>query len=131
MSANAARSGDKSFISVISNAKLAALLGAGVAAAAFRLGWASMWPTDQLYGPTFTGLPQESRFLALTFDDGPSDPWTLRLLDVLARHQVRATFFMIGSRVKQRPDIARAVAAAGHEIGNHTYSHPNLIFTSP
>jgi len=68
--------------------------------------------------------------LALTYDDGPNDPHTYRLLEVLAKHEVRATFFMIGSFVRQRPDIAREVAKAGHIVGHHTFSHPNLIFLS-
>ena len=89
-----------------------------------------MSPVSQVYGNTFTGLPAGTRKLAITFDDGPNDPWTPRLLDVLAGHNVRATFFMIGSYVRRHPDIARMVAA-GHDIGNHTFSHPNLIFTSP
>ena len=71
-----------------------------------------------------------TRQLALTFDDGPNDPHTLRLLEVLAKHDVHATFFMIGRFVRERPDIARAVADAGHVIGNHTFSHPLLIFES-
>jgi peptidoglycan/xylan/chitin deacetylase (PgdA/CDA1 family) len=66
----------------------------------------------------------------LTYDDGPNDPHTFRLLEVLAKHGVSATFFMIGRYVRARPDIARAVAAAGHVIGNHTFSHPLLIFRS-
>ena len=68
--------------------------------------------------------------MALTYDDGPNDPHTLRLLEVLARHDVRATFFLIGRYVQQRPDIAREIAKAGHVIGNHTFTHPNLIFAS-
>lgn len=64
--------------------------------------------------------------LALTYDDGPNDPHTLDLLDVLARHDVKATFFMIGMYVRQKPEIARRVAAEGHTIGNHTYTHPEL-----
>jgi peptidoglycan-N-acetylglucosamine deacetylase len=110
---------------------MAGLVIGGAIAAAFTAGWASMWPTNQLYGRTFTGLARGSRQIAFTFDDGPNDPYTLRLLDVLARHQVHATFFMIGAQVAKRPDIARAVVAAGHEIGNHTQTHPNLIFCSP
>ncbi len=106
------------------------LAAVGAAAAAGVAGWASMWPTSQLYGRTFLGLPGTKR-LALTYDDGPNDPHTLHLLDVLAKHGVKATFFVIGRFVKQRPDILRAVAQAGHVIGNHTYSHPNLIFASP
>jgi peptidoglycan-N-acetylglucosamine deacetylase len=97
------------------------------AAAASYAGYAAMAPHSQLYGRTLThgGDPNQ---LALTFDDGPNDPWTLRLLDVLARHNARATFFMIGKYVRRRPEIARSIQAAGHEIGNHTFSHPNLIF---
>ncbi len=98
------------------------------AAAAVTAGYNSMAPRSQLYGRTFIGERRPSRRLALTFDDGPNDPHTLHLLDVLARNNVHATFFMIGSFVEQRPEIARAVAAAGHAIGNHTHTHPNLIF---
>jgi len=99
------------------------------AAAASYAGYATMAPASQLYGRTLTH-GDDRRQIALTFDDGPNDPHTLRLLDVLAKHNARATFFLIGKYVRQRPDIARAIQAAGHEIGNHTYSHPNLIFVS-
>lgn len=99
------------------------------AAAASYAGYAAMAPESQLYGRTLTHGPDPGQ-IALTFDDGPNDPHTLHLLEVLAKHQARATFFLIGKYVRQRPDIARAIQAAGHEIGNHTYSHPNLIFLS-
>jgi len=89
-----------------------------------------MAPRGQWYGRTFTGLKPGTRQLALTYDDGPNDPHTLRLLEVLAKHNVKATFFLIGCYVKQRPDIAREVVRAGHVVGNHTFSHPNLIFAS-
>ncbi len=91
-------------------------------------GYNTMSPTSQLYGHTFIGEARGSKRLALTYDDGPNDPHTLHLLDVLAKHGVKATFFPIGSFVKQQPGILRKVAEAGHEIGNHTYTHPNLIF---
>ena len=100
---------------------------AGVAAAV-TAGYNTMAPRSQLYGRTFIGESRPSRRLALTYDDGPNDPHTLHLLEVLARYNVHATFFMIGSFVQQRPEIARAVATAGHAIGNHTTTHPNLIF---
>lgn len=99
-------------------------------AALVSAGYQSMSPTGQWYGRTFTGLPRGSKKLALTFDDGPNDPHTLHLLEILAKHGVHATFFMLGKFVQQRPDIARDVAKAGHVIGNHTFSHPNLIFKS-
>ena len=107
-----------------------ALTGAVATAAAVTAGYQSMAPTGQWYGRTFTGLPRGTRQLALTYDDGPNDPHTLRLLEVLARHEVTATFFLIGRYVQQRPDIAREIIQAGHVVGNHTFSHPLLIFKS-
>jgi peptidoglycan/xylan/chitin deacetylase (PgdA/CDA1 family) len=89
-----------------------------------------MAPTGQWYGRTFTGLPRTSKQIALTYDDGPNDPYTMQLLDVLARHDVRVTFFMIGKFVRQKPEIVRAAAQAGHVIGNHTFTHPKLLFES-
>ncbi|PZG20290.1 polysaccharide deacetylase family protein [Micromonospora craterilacus] len=71
--------------------------------------------------PAF-GLPGEE--IALTVDDGPHPRWTPALLDLLDRHGVRATFFLVGDRVRERPDLARQVLAAGHLIGNHSMSHP-------
>jgi len=106
-----------------------ALTGA-IATAAIATGYQSMAPTGQWYGRTFTGLPRGTKQIALTYDDGPNDPDTLRLLEVLARHQVHATFFLIGRYVQQRPDIVRDIAKAGHAIGNHTFTHPLLIFKS-
>src|ERR1700738_2211788 len=109
---------------------LPSLIGLTVAAAASTVGYQSMAPQGQWYGRTFAGGIRGSKQIALTYDDGPNDPHTLKLLDVLAKHNVRATFFMIGRYVQQRPDIARAVAQAGHVIGNHTFTHPLLIFES-
>src|SRR6059058_5397368 len=100
------------------------------AASLATAGYQSMAPTGQWYGRTFVGLGRGSKKLALTFDDGPNDPHTLRLLEVLAKHDVRATFFMIGRYVQQRPDIVREVVSAGHVIGNHTFTHPLLTFKS-
>jgi peptidoglycan/xylan/chitin deacetylase (PgdA/CDA1 family) len=110
---------------------LRALTGfAAAVAAATAAGYQTMAPTGQWYGSTFAGGTRGSKQIALTYDDGPNDLHTLTLLDVLAKHSVRATFFMIGRYVRERPDIARAVAQAGHVIGNHTFTHPLLIFKS-
>jgi len=106
------------------------VIGTGAAMASVVAGYQCMGPSGQWYGRTFTGLKPGTQQLGLTFDDGPNDPHTLHLLDVLARHNVKATFFLIGSYVKQRPDIVREVVRAGHVVGNHTFSHPNLIFAS-
>jgi peptidoglycan/xylan/chitin deacetylase (PgdA/CDA1 family) len=104
-----------------------ALSGTAVAVAV-AVGYQSMAPTGQWYGRTFVGRRPGTKQLALTYDDGPNDPHTLRLLEVLAKHQVRATFFLVGRYVKQRPDIVCAIAQAGHAIGNHTFTHPLLTF---
>ena len=109
---------------------LAVISGAGVLAAAGLISYGAVSPRSQLFGRTFVASSAASRQLALTFDDGPNDPHTLRLLEVLAKHEVKATFFMIGRFVRERPEIARAVTQAGHVIGNHTYTHPNLFFAS-
>lgn len=106
------------------------LIAGAVAAAASAAGYQSMAPTGQWYGATFASLPLGSKQLALTYDDGPNDPHTLRLMEVLARHDVRATFFLIGRYVEQRPDIVRELVQAGHVVGNHTSTHPLLIFQS-
>ncbi len=103
---------------------------AALAAAAVSAGYQSMAPTGQWYGRTFVRLGRKSKKLALTYDDGPNDPHTLKLLEVLAKHGVRATFFLIGRHVEKRPDIVRELAQGGHVIANHTYTHPNLIFCS-
>jgi peptidoglycan/xylan/chitin deacetylase (PgdA/CDA1 family) len=107
-----------------------ALAGSAVVVAATAAAYQSMAPTAQWYGKTFIGLPRGARQIALTYDDGPNDIVTERLLDVLAHHNVRATFFLIGRYVRQRPQIARAIAASGHVIGNHTFTHPLLTFKS-
>jgi len=71
----------------------------------------------------------ERRAIALTFDDGPS-PATPRVLEILERYGVKATFFECGVNIRRLPEIARAVADAGHEIGNHTDTHPLLSLRS-
>jgi peptidoglycan/xylan/chitin deacetylase (PgdA/CDA1 family) len=102
----------------------------GAAAAVGAAGYQTMAPTGQWYGQTFVGLDRGSQQIALTYDDGPNDPHTLRLLEVLAKHEAKATFFLIGRYVQQRPDIVREIVKAGHRVGNHTFSHPLLIFKS-
>ncbi len=109
---------------------LALALTGAVSAALVTAGYQSMAPTGQWYGKTFTGVARPSRQLALTYDDGPNDPHTLRLIDVLARHSVHATFFLIGRYVQQHPDLVREISRAGHTVGNHTFTHPLLTFKS-
>lgn len=108
-----------------------ALVGAGGAALLVgAAGYQSVAPTGQWYGSTFIGLTRGSKQIALTYDDGPNDPHTLKLLEVLARQDVRATFFLIGRYVQRRPDLAHEVVHAGHAIGNHTFTHPHLVISA-
>ncbi|MER6950181.1 bifunctional polysaccharide deacetylase/glycosyltransferase family 2 protein [Nonomuraea sp. NPDC000554] len=74
--------------------------------------------------PSSARLPV--RTIALTFDDGPDPAWTPQVLDVLRKHGATATFFTVGSKVAQYPDLARRIVAEGHELGNHTYTHADL-----
>lgn len=69
---------------------------------------------------------REEKYVALTFDDGPHPKYTEKILSILARYNIKATFFMIGSNVANYPKVAQAVYRAGHEIGCHTYSHPHM-----
>jgi peptidoglycan/xylan/chitin deacetylase (PgdA/CDA1 family) len=104
------------------------LMGAAAAAAAGAAAYHAMAPAAQGFGQAFAGLQSGSKLLGLTYDDGPNDPHTLRLLEVLAKHGVRATFFLIGRFVEQRPGLARQIAEHGHAVGNHTWAHPSLVF---
>ncbi|HEY0302400.1 MAG TPA: polysaccharide deacetylase family protein, partial [Rhizomicrobium sp.] len=71
----------------------------------------------------------QPRKIALTFDDGPDAEWTPQILDILKAKHVRATFFVIGGNVEANPDLVQRILAEGHELGNHTYTHPNLADT--
>ena len=85
--------------------------------------YATVSARSQWLGRTNWRGRRDINLVALTFDDGPS-PDTEDILDVLAEHRVRATFFMVGREVERFPVIAQRVLAEGHEVGNHSYSHP-------
>jgi peptidoglycan/xylan/chitin deacetylase (PgdA/CDA1 family) len=109
---------------------------AGGAACAMTVGAIAAWvgyawlPHLAVRGRVRRG-PSSSPRIALTFDDGPDAQWTPRVLDILAAHRVQATFFLIGERARRLSGIVRAIAAAGHEIGNHSWSHPSLWLCGP
>jgi peptidoglycan-N-acetylglucosamine deacetylase len=107
-------------------AGLGAVAALGLVAGGYA--YAAMWPASQLFGRTMTA-PRRPGELALTFDDGPNPACTPRLLDILAGHNVRATFFLVGRYANTEPDLVRRIQAAGHLIGNHSWSHPNLAIT--
>jgi peptidoglycan-N-acetylglucosamine deacetylase len=97
--------------------------------AAGLLGWGAFHPASPLFGPVLRRLPS-NQSVALTFDDGPNPALTPRLLDLLDRHEARATFFLIGRFARACPDLVREIARRGHAIGNHTETHPSLVFLS-
>ncbi len=86
---------------------------------------AALQPESQLFGRTLIAGTDPNE-MALTYDDGPNDAATMELIELLDRYNAKATFFMIGRFVRQRPEIVRAVHAAGHIVGNHTMNHPWL-----
>ncbi|MDE3188040.1 MAG: polysaccharide deacetylase family protein [Acidobacteriota bacterium] len=103
---------------------------AGLGLAAGGYAYAAMWPASRIFGRALIAPPRPGE-LALTFDDGPNPPCTPRLLDVLAAHDVRATFFMVGRYAQAEPALVRRIVQAGHLIGNHSWSHPNLALSTP
>lgn len=117
-------------LSALATGIYAGLGAAGAAGlAAGGCAYAAMWPGSRIFGSALIA-PERAQELALTFDDGPNPKWTPRLLDVLAEHDVRATFFLLGSRAQAEPALTRRIAAEGHLIGNHSWSHPNLAVTT-
>lgn len=82
--------------------------------------------TPEEAGITFNSVHVDGPYIAMTFDDGPSAALTPKLLDLLAAHHIKATFFVIGENVAQHPEIVARAAREGHEIANHSWSHPNF-----
>jgi peptidoglycan/xylan/chitin deacetylase (PgdA/CDA1 family) len=104
------------------------IIGAGsIAVGAASFYYATYAVRSQWLGRTCWRGRSDTNSVALTFDDGPS-PQTERILDVLAEHGVSAAFFMVGREVESFPGIAQRVIAEGHEVGNHSYSHPYYLF---
>jgi peptidoglycan/xylan/chitin deacetylase (PgdA/CDA1 family) len=117
-------------LSPIGTAVCAGLGVAGAAGlAAGAAAYAAVWPTSQVFGRTLIA-PRRPGELALTFDDGPNPAWTPQLLETLAAHGVCATFFLVGRFAQAEPTLVRQLAAAGHLVGNHSWSHPNLARTA-
>jgi peptidoglycan/xylan/chitin deacetylase (PgdA/CDA1 family) len=105
--------------------KTAAAISAAAGLVAGAWLYAALYPTSQIFGRVVIAGNDPAE-VALTFDDGPNPAATPQLLELLARYEVRATFFLIGNHVRRQPELAREIAAAGHVIGNHTMTHPWL-----
>lgn len=85
----------------------------------------------QFFGGLISRVDTPHKLVALTIDDGPVPGATERILALLRRHDVRATFFLVGEDIESHPELARALAQAGHQLGNHSYSHRRLLFKTP
>jgi peptidoglycan-N-acetylglucosamine deacetylase len=92
--------------------------------------WACATPTSTFFRPVLVRGPREGKRVSLTFDDGPSVRFTGQVLDILREQRVPATFFVCGKNVEEHPELLRRIVAEGHEVGNHTYSHPYFFFKS-
>jgi len=102
----------------------ALLASAGISA------YGAVYPRSQIFGRAIWRT-NSARKLAITFDDGPNPAITLKLLDLLDRHNAKATFFLIGRYVRECPELVKETVARGHEVGNHTELHPNLLWLNP
>ena len=108
-------------------AGLGAAAALGLAAGGYA--YASLYPASRIFGTALIA-PDNPKELALTFDDGPNPDFTPQLLDILAAHQISATFFLLGRHAAAQPDLVRRIAAEGHLVGNHSYTHPSLARSS-
>ncbi len=102
----------------------------GVCAAGGLFAWGALAPASQIFGRTLRRL-DEASCMAITLDDGPNPAVTPGVLKLLERCNAKATFFLIGQRVRAFPGLARRIAESGHAIGNHTDTHPSLVFLPP
>ncbi len=91
--------------------------------------WGTLYPQSALLGPVLRSAPLSGRAVWLTIDDGPS-PDTLAILQLLQEHDAKATFFLVAERARRQPELVRAIVAAGHEVGNHSATHPAGRFWS-
>jgi peptidoglycan/xylan/chitin deacetylase (PgdA/CDA1 family) len=85
-------------------------------------------PNNKLAGPIVTRFRTSRREVWLTIDDGPDPQDTPKILDLLSKYQAHATFFLIGKRAAQHPELVREIIRQGHTLGNHTFTHPVASF---
>jgi peptidoglycan-N-acetylglucosamine deacetylase len=97
---------------------------------AFATDWLVNARTVQLAGEIVPRVPVDQPLVALTFDDGPTLPYTEEILAVLQERGAKATFFVIGTSLAQQPELGQRILQEGHELGNHSYSHQRMIFKS-
>jgi peptidoglycan-N-acetylglucosamine deacetylase len=93
--------------------------------------WPRRYVVPQVFGEAIFSVQTTEPLIALTFDDGPNPAYTPQILDILAAHGVKATFFMVGRAIEAHPEVAAQVMQQGHEIGNHTWHHYSLNYLGP
>lgn len=101
-----------------------------VAVSAFSF-YACTVPSAEIFRPVIVRGPGNGRRIVVSFDDGPSSPFTEQILDILRDKKVPAAFFVCGANVERYPELVRRIVRDGHTLGNHTYSHPALAFRTP
>ncbi len=93
--------------------------------------WLKGHSAPQILGDAIFSVKTQKKVVALTFDDGPAIPYTKDILQVLQKHNIKATFFILGQNAENNLDIVKKIHGAGHELGNHSWSHKRLVFKSP
>lgn len=93
--------------------------------------WLCMSPWAQLFGSFPYHASTHKKIIALTFDDGPNEPYTSELLDLLKRERIKATFFVVGACLRRHPKVAKRIVSEGHVIGNHSQSHRFTTYFKP
>jgi len=114
----------------MSSLPISEIVAGGAFATAGALAWSAFAPSSQVFGPTIRRTGDDAT-LALTFDDGPNPLVTPKLLDLMYRYDAKASFFLIGGHVRKALAIAKEIKSRGHSIGNHTETHPSLVFLPP
>jgi peptidoglycan/xylan/chitin deacetylase (PgdA/CDA1 family) len=87
--------------------------------------------TFQLMGEIVPRVETSQKVIALTFDDGPTAEGTMEILSILKQENIKASFFLIGADIEKNPESVKQIIAAGHEIGNHSYTHERMLFKTP
>jgi peptidoglycan/xylan/chitin deacetylase (PgdA/CDA1 family) len=115
---------------VILNNKFTLYSAAAIFIVWFLLSWYGVFNiSSQFIGKTYWRGNGNNKEIALTFDDGPYEPYTSQILDILERYKIKATFFLIGRNIEKYPDTVKRLWEEGHAVGNHTYNHRRFFYT--
>lgn len=117
-------------MTMVAKLKIAAAVVLGVVVLTCTLFQVSKSRNFQFFGNIVNRIETSEKVVALTFDDGPTPGATQRIIDILARENIKATFFLTGREIESHPQEARLLFEAGHSLGNHSYSHKRMVFMS-